>query len=53
MIGTCFMKGLSNSLGNCGKDKIINVSLGLKLPAGDISYENVSAVEYATIIYVK
>ena len=34
-------------------DKIINVSLGLKLPAGDISYENVSAVGYATIIYVK
>ena len=53
MIRTSFMKELSNSLGNYGKDKIINASLGLKLPAGDISYQNVSAVEYSTIIYVK
>ena len=37
----------------CGKIKIIDGSLRLTLSIGEIPYENVSAVEQPTIIYVK
>ena len=37
----------------CGKDKIIDGSLQLTLPIGEIPYEYVSAAEQPTIIYVK